>query len=251
MKKSISFIFAFLLVFNAFAGGDDKEKSDKSEKKNVGLPNLPGSLFFEFGWNVLTNNSTKDMENDWWGSRAVNVYYTHDIQLGKSKFSFNPGLGLGFENIAFKNNRTLVNVNGMSKLIDASTLEFQQTGETGKVADFGSIKKSKLALTYLDIPLEFRYSAAGIHSKTGFKMALGAKVGYLLNSHTKVVTGSNTIKNKEDFNLEDWRYGVYTRIGYGWFNLFYYQNLSKLFKKDKFTEGNAATATFGISLDLF
>ena len=253
MKKSLSFIFAFLLVINVFAQ-EDKKEENKTDQKKIGLPNLPGSFFFEFGWSVLTNNDIDGLENDWWSSRAVNVFYTYDLQLGKSNFSFSPGIGLGFENIAFKNNQTIGIIDGTTKLLDAKSLKFKYFPEGGSeedLANFGSIKKSKLGLTYIDIPLEFRYSANGIHSKTGFKAALGAKVGYLVSSHTKVVTSSNTIKNKENFNLNDWRYGVYGRVGFGWFNLFYYQNLSKVFKKDKFQNGtNAATATFGISLDL-
>jgi hypothetical protein len=29
-----------------------------------------------------------------WGSRTLNLYYQYDMRIGKSKFSFHPGVGL-------------------------------------------------------------------------------------------------------------------------------------------------------------
>ncbi|WP_338392965.1 outer membrane beta-barrel protein [Fulvitalea axinellae] len=234
-------------------------QGENTEKKR-GMPDLPGDLFVEFGWNWI-NSTPSNMGTKWFSSRAFNVYYTYGIPIGKSKFSFNPGIGIGVENYSFSEDVTLKNNNGQTEIVTIQSITETYTPVDKspvpvKPFEGASINKTNLQMTYLDIPLEFRYSSLGPNSRKGFKMALGGKVGYLIDSKTKIKYKKDgetkTVKYKEDFNLEKFRYGVYGRVGFGWINLYYYQNLSSMFESGKGpSETDATTSQVGLSFDLF
>ncbi|MEI6059380.1 MAG: outer membrane beta-barrel protein [Bacteroidota bacterium] len=97
-----------------------------------------------------------------------------------------------------------------------------------------TVKKSKLSITYIDIPFGFQYKASNkVHGTLGFK------VGWSLNAHTKykgsdlegsgyqVKEKSNTLRNIENFH-----YGPYAVIGYKWFGVSAFYQLSSVFQKD-------------------
>ncbi len=97
-----------------------------------------------------------------------------------------------------------------------------------------SVKKSKLSITYFDIPFGFQYKATNkIHATLGFK------VGWKLNAHTKYVgtafDGSGrTVKDKSSpiQNIDNFHYGPYAVIGYKWFGISVFYQLSSVFLKD-------------------
>lgn len=111
-----------------------------------------------------------------------------------------------------------------------------------KIPDDIRYKKSKVSLAYIDIPLEFR-----IKTKKHFRIAFGFKFGYMINSHTKykgnrfIEIDGNVgtdevdvlVKSKDISEVEDWRYGPTFRIGYKWFNVTVYYQISKVFKVDR------------------
>ena len=112
-----------------------------------------------------------------------------------------------------------------------------------KIPDGTSYKKSKLSLAYIDVPIELR-----IKTDKKFRIAFGFKFGFNINAHQKykgnrlltdddgVVTtdGVNVkVKSKDVSQIESWRYGPTFRIGYKWFNVTLYYQLSKVFKVDK------------------
>lgn len=95
------------------------------------------------------------------------------------------------------------------------------------------IEKTKLAATYLTVPLllEFQIPVSGhkrIHISGG--VIGGLKIG----SHTKVVYKEDGSKQKDkindDFNLSPLRYGVTARIGYRALKIFATYNLTQMFE---------------------
>src|ERR1039457_7265220 len=92
--------------------------------------------------------------NDFWinmpsdvKSRLINqgftIMSTYNVPFGKSNFSFAIGLGLTIHNMYgnfYVNSRT-------------DTTDFK------KIPDIISYKKSKMTLTYLEIPVEFRFKS--------------------------------------------------------------------------------------------
>ncbi|MBO9572591.1 MAG: outer membrane beta-barrel protein, partial [Chitinophagaceae bacterium] len=97
------------------------------------------------------------------------------------------------------------------------------------VSDTTKYKKYKLLTSFLEAPIEFRYSAKPATPNKSFKVAIGAKIGTMLAASTKgknLLNGSghainNYIekqKSKKFFNTT--RMAVTARIGYGAFSLF-------------------------------
>ena len=230
---------------DSLINSNDNISSDLAIEKTAqsgASPDFPGSLVVEFGFNFL-NDHPEEMELGFFGSKAFNVYYMYEFQLGNSPFSFNPGFGIGLEKYAFDKDVTL----GRSAEGAVVLNDLPETWD---------VKKTKLAANYFDIPLELRFHLNKNNFRKSFKIAVGGKAGILFDGHTKVKYKSDgetkIIKEKESFELSRFRYGVQGRIGIGGFSLFYYQELSELFKDGKGPEATAATPfKVGLSLALF
>lgn len=164
-------------------------------------------------------------------ARTINqgsqVFGMYNHRLGESVAYLAAGLGIGVHNL-YSN----------SVIGDAKADSIVFVPIPGNI----NYKKSKITLAYLDIPVEFR-----IKTDKHFRLALGFKAGYLINSHTKykgdlytydnlgnAIAGNNTVVKERDISqVEDWRYGPTLRIGYKWINLTAYYQLSKVFQADK------------------
>jgi hypothetical protein len=164
------------------------------------------------------------------------------------KMTFNISLGVGSEKYAFDNDITLGYgadpADPVNEITTIDTLGF-------------SASKSKLATTYLDLPIEFRFGFGGNPSDGGF-LAIGAVAGVLIDSHTKVkyeVNGRNVIdKVKDDFGLSNFRYGVSGRLGFRGVNVYYKHYFSKLFSSGEQPQGTTAEPNpwvIGMSFNLF
>ncbi len=165
---------------------------------------------------------------------GVSIYGMHTFPVKESNFAFAIGLGLGMHNL-FSD----------ATLQDTSGVSFFQA-----IPENQDYKKSKLSLTYLDVPAELRFKTEG-----GFKVAVGIKVGMLINAHTKYkgddpADGSKTkIKVSQLPNLQTWRFGPSFQIGYKWINLTAFYSLSKIFEENAGPE--IYPVSVGISLRPF
>ena len=166
---------------------------------------------------------------------GVNVYAMRTFPIGKSNFAFAAGLGLGMHNIY--SNSLLQDTSGVSFF-----KEIPEKAANGKNVDY---KKSKISLTYVDLPVELRFKTEG-----GFRVSAGFKVGYLINAHTKykgddLIDGSKTtIKVSRLPNIQSWRFGPSFQIGYKWVSLMGFYSINTIF------EENQGPAIYPISLGL-
>lgn len=239
-------IAAFSIGLLALSLSLRAQESSATSKKHA-MPNIPGAFVLELGVNRTLNTAPK-FDLGLWGSRTINIYYQYDMRILKSKFSFHPGIGLGLERYKFRNNLVLTNSNA------SPVMDQLPPGVTG-------VKKSQLITNYLDIPLELRFSTNPDDPTRSFKISVGVRGGYLFESHTKIKYDDNGTKakrkEKETYNLNPFRYGVYMKIGGGNFSVFGYYNLSPLFKTGRGpTYQNSTTTemnsfTVGISLSSF
>jgi hypothetical protein len=225
-------------------------RTGKLIQEKAGRPDIPGDLMIEFGYNWVKDH-TPGIGFNTLGSRTFNAYYLYEKNLGESAFSFHPGIGIGTEKYAFEQNLTL----GYG--LDSIGNDEVQYVALDSIYGIGtSYKKSQINANYFDIPIEFRWRSKKYDPKGSFKVTVGGKVGFLFGSKTKVKYAENgetkKTKQKETFELNAIRYGVYGKVGYGGFSAFYYYSLSDLFNKDK---GPMRTTmypmTFGLSLALF
>lgn len=204
-----------------------------------------------FSQQIVTNSTIKkfgigmDINADFWPdmpdgidskglSRGINLFGMYNHSFKNSMFSFAVGLGLGTHNLY---------LNGQVDMNSPDTTRFI------KIADSVNYKKNKLMVSYLDLPFELRFK-----TKKEFRMAIGFKAGILLGKNTKYKgdnptfpnTGEMIIKSNYLPNLQKYRYGPTFRIGYKWFNLFAFYQLSDLFKPDQGPE--MAPLSVGITL---
>ena len=238
MSRSL-FLFSFLVFvsFSVFA----QEKPRKAAR-----PNIPGSFMIDIGINRPLNKPA-NFKQGAWGSRTLNLYYQYPIRMGRSKFSFNPGIGTSLERWKFTNGYVLADTTSDSQdnflLYPGSTF-------------YKGIKRSMLIANYVEIPLEFRFDTAPEDIARSFNVAIGGRIGYLFDSKMKVKYKEDgetkILKDKQNLGLSQIRYGVYSRIGIGAFNLFGFYNLSPLFEKDKGPDQTAMNSlTVGISINGF
>ncbi len=206
-------------------------------------PDLPGALRLQIGTNNLLS-SPSSMDLGIWGSKSFNVYYLYSLPLGESRWSFHPGFGIGTDKYSFDNDVTLQRNGSMVEMIDLT------------VEDFGEVNKTKLATNHFEIPFELRFHLNKNNFKKSVKFAVGGKVGILLSSHTKVnfdLDGeTTTLKTKDSFELNRFRYGLQGSLGIAGINVYYYYSLNDLFKSDAGPEGRAPHQTqIGIAFNLF
>ena len=177
------------------------------------------------GYEFLELNESKSI--------AVNInIIDKELSIVKDRFFLVTGLGLTFNNYRFSNNITLLS-------------------DTNKVAatyDSINYEKTKLAITYLTIPLLFEFNEGG--SKKSFHIAAGVIGGLRIGSHTKqkYTNGSKTVKPKvrDDFNLNPIRYDATVRVGFGSLAFFGSYTLNGLFKEKRGPELHPFTAGVGL-----
>jgi hypothetical protein len=220
MKK---IIFALILVISStyiMAQNKDWSKSD--------LANKAGDHIMVQLSNDRWMGSDDSITNHVKGfSRSANVY----VMLNKP-FKTNPrlsvafGIGIGTSNIYFKNMSVDIKSN-------TSTMPFNNLDTLNR------FKKYKLTTTYLEAPVEFRFTANPEKENKSIKFAIGAKVGTLLNAHTKGKTLQNkdgqtinsyTVKESSKKFFNSTRLAVTARVGYGNFSLFGSYQINNLFK---------------------
>jgi tRNA splicing endonuclease len=132
-------------------------------------------------------------------------------------------VGIGSSNIFLKN----------------QVMNLQDTGVRGQQVSFTNdsligYKKYKFATAYFEAPFELRYFSNKENRNSGFKAAIGLRIGTLLSAHTKGVysVDGNKTTDKVDTKryLEKWRFAATMRVGYGNFTLLGSFNLNSLFK---------------------
>ncbi len=223
MKKILSLSVCALLALSLSA--QETPEAPKKKKEPINLTNRANDHFLlQFGytgWNGLPDTITKSGL-----SKSINVYFMLDYPFKTNpKMSIAIGAGVGTDHITFT--KTYVGIKDATP-----TIRFTNQSDTN------NFKKTKLATAYLEAPLELRFSADPMTGK-GFKMALGVKVGMLINAHTrntkfqnKAGTALNDFVMKESskrfFNKS--RIAATARFGYGHFSLYGAYQLTPVFK---------------------
>jgi hypothetical protein len=247
-QKFASFVLFIAVAIPALSQNTD----NTTTPKKTGRPDIPGTFVVELGLNRAIG-APDEFSVGLWGSRTVNIYYQYDIRILRSRFSLVPGIGVSLERFKFKNFRTLGYLNDSLKLLLPNELE----------PELPSMRKTQLIMNYVELPLELKYSSKPEDPGRTFKASIGARIGYMYDRFTKIKYKSDgelyKIKNKQDWNLNRVRYGVYGKVGIGNFSFFTYYNLTNLFKFDEAPTGpgpttdilNFSTITAGISLSSF
>lgn len=223
----IAFV-VFCCSFFSYAFSQDTTSSTPANTKKITIANRPNDhLLIQLSsdhWTGMTDSIKTHQKGL---SRGFNAYFMLDRPFRSSpKFSIGFGLGISTSNITFR--RENIDLKSAS-----TTLPFTPVDSTNH------FKKYKLATGYLEVPLEFRYSSKPLEPNKSFKVAIGARIGTLVNVHTKGKTlqdkNNNTINNyiekensKRFFNGT--RFITTARVGYGVISVFGAYQLNNVLK---------------------
>ncbi len=159
------------------------------------------------------------------------------IPVVKEKIGFSTGLGFEFNNYDLDR--------------DITVLTNKDT-TIGVANPNRTIEKNRFKSTMLNLPL-FLETNIGKDAEHSFHLAIGGQISYRVGSKTKQIYNENEkdykVKNRTDFNMNDFRFNAVARIGYGDFTLFAAYSLTPMFEKDKGPE--LYPFTVGISLVSF
>jgi len=209
MKKILPLLSLLILSSTVMA------QDTKPQKQKIDLSNRPNDHFMvQFG---LANwTGLPDTINKQGFSKSFNVYFMYDFPFKTNpRLSIGIGPGISTDHIVF--NKTYIGLKETTTLLPFTN-----------VSDTNHYKKNKLATVYLEAPVEFRYSSHP-ENGTGFKWAVGLKVGTLLNAHTRntkyenksgtaISTATMKESSKRYFNKS--RIAATARIGVGHISVF-------------------------------
>lgn len=230
--KKINLIILFLISFSfsAFSQINDTIKTDST--KYFSDDQIVLDLNYDYWLNIPKGIKTSIF------TLSSNIHVIFPIVGKHSNLCFAAGIGLGTYNI--KSN---------AQLLDTNDVTFYSI-----IPDTVEFKRNKLALSYVDVPLEFRFRTNPNSKGRSFKIYLGVKAGILLSSHTKYK--GDDFRDTDDYvkykyfnvkNLTPFRYGVTAKVGYGKFMINCFYSLSGLLDKDKGPEITPISIGFTIN----
>ena len=175
--------------------------------------------------------------------RDINAYFMFDFPFKTNNhLSVAIGAGVGTTSVFFE--KGSVDIAGNTTKLTFHNLD-----------SANHYKRYKLAVNYLEAPIEIRYLMNPERSDRSFKFALGAKVGTVLDVHTRAkelrdkndnVINDITVKEKQKKYFNSTRLSVTARIGWGNFSLYGQYQVTGLLK-----DGTGAVIrpyTFGLTL---
>lgn len=207
-----------------------KKKNNSRSSKTIkfkghwGLFELGRNMYETPDYSVYGNNDDF-MALDYTKSYEVNI---NPIQFnvgllgnrrrGTARVGLVSGIGFSWNNYAFDNPVSVMKQNNMLMPYDLTE------------ADFPNLEKTKLTSTYLTVPLLLEFQFPGNN-----KMHLSAGgIGSLkLESHTKIKFDGDKFKDKGNYYLAPYRYGVTARLGYGNLNVFGTYYVTDVFESGK------------------
>ena len=161
-------------------------------------------------------------------SRSINFYLMLNFPFKTNPhWSVALGPGIATDNMFFDEMTIGIKEN-------TSSIQFND------VSDTTHFKRYKLVTAFLEAPVELRYRFNPENDKRSVKLAVGAKVGTLLNAHIKGVTLQNsnnqtvndyTLKENSKKFFSKQRLSLMGRVGYGPLSLFASYSVTPVFRE--------------------
>lgn len=226
MKKLVLIAFGIFLIHSAYAQ-DSTAVPVKKKKEPVDLSGRANDHFMiQLGYTGWAG--APDSINTSGFSKSFNVYFMFDFPFKTNpKLSMAFGPGISSDHIIFKKYHV-----GIKDI--TPTMVFDDRSDTNH------FKKTKLNTTYLEAPIEFRYTAQPLNSDRSFKFAVGVKVGTMINAHTRNkefqnkdgnTLNSYTMKETSKRFFNTTRLVGTARVGLGHFTLYGAYQITSLFKE--------------------
>lgn len=218
LMKKIILLVASIFMFSALSFA--QEADAPVEEENVTSKMEPKDRFM---FNLTFDNLFHKENNGFktrWSSRGAGMYYMYDIPIMNSRVSVAPGIG--FSHVSYYHNSQIME--------DSSGTSFDPIPN---FKDSDEFKQRKLAVNYLEIPLELRFYSKPNKKGNMFKVAVGFRASLKLTAVSKENNKVNgyykKIKTKGYQDVALFRGGPTLRIGYGGFNIFAFYSVTELF----------------------
>lgn len=227
MKKILIVAVALFAGMQLFAQDNETKTTKKKDWSKVVLKNRAADHFMmQLGidnWAGAPDSiKTKGL------SRSFNMYFMFDFPFKSDpRFSVGIGGGIGTSNIYFDKQFVDVKAN-------TTSLQFKD------VSAQDHFKKFKLLTAYLEAPVELRFAFDPENIDKSWKLAIGGKVGTLVNAHTKGKTLQNkdggtinnyTLKENSKRYFNGTKLAATFRVGKGNFSLFGQYQITTLIKE--------------------
>lgn len=204
MKKALVIALSLMLSFPSFS---QVMVTGKSAKVSAGF-----DLFTDIPTKTPANMKSRAI------NQGVNTFLTYNFKIGEGPHVFAIGAGIRSHN--FYTNTRIVNAY-------ADTIIFRP------IDSKLNYKRSKLNVTYFDIPAEFRF-----RFDDKWKIGVGFKLGMLVDSKEKYIgqlveNGPRALnKTKKINSLEKYTFGPTLRVGYKVVSVFGYFQPASVFRND-------------------
>ena len=226
MKKIVFVVLCSFFVTMTFA--QDTVSHSATNIKKLDLQKHAADHFMiqlsSDHWSGMPDNISSHQKGF---SKGFNAYFMFNKPFkGSPHLSLGIGVGISTSNIVFK--KMDIDLKAAPGMLPFTALD-----------SANHFKKYKLATSYLEVPLEFRYTAKPDQPNKSLKFALGLKLGTLVNAHTK---GKNLVdKNNQTLNgytekenskrfINGTHFMATARVGYGIFSLFGSYQLNNFLK---------------------
>jgi hypothetical protein len=141
----------------------------------------------------------------------------------KKTFGLVTGMGISFNDYAFDLPVTMEKENGYGMTIPVN---IQQENK--------SVKKSKLHVNYLTVPLLLEIKTPLRMGGSNLSMSAGAIGSLYIGSHTKYKYYDKAkVKTQGNFNINQWKYDLTGRIHFGDFTVFANYSMTSLFENQQ------------------
>lgn len=240
MKKISLLMLAFILAGSSFVFAQDDEKKDKKKRFRTRQ-----EFVFDLGLNnYLSDGQFPDQTNEQftikpWGSWYVSIGNSYLTKIAGPLY-LEWGGDINWYNFKFQDAKTIIVKNPTD-----ITFDVNQDASRDQT-------KSKLVVSYVNV--SFVPIIKFGERNSSFRLGAGVYGGYKLGSFAKYVydVDDQTIKDKvrENYFVENLRYGIRARVGYRDVDLFANYDLNSLFSEGRGPQLNAVSAGFTIT-DLF
>lgn len=210
----------------------------------------------DFGLNNMVEKNSQISSEPYrlnnWASRYIALSSIKKVRFGKNKgpVNFQFGAEFAWNNLMFEDDITIRKMDGAAEWVEYMD---QTTPANLRITNDIPARKGKLAIATVGIPILF---GLDLGKEEDVQIAAGGYVNYKLSSWAKTVYfdegDREKVKDRSDYNLNDWRYGVMATFSYKGLSIFGKYDLSPLFNKNPTLNdnptGDFSVYSFGIRI---
>lgn len=199
---------------------DDDEK-DELDKVNTrwGMVDLGFSSYLYNGdKQTITDENINPLEQNIWRSFNFNIHiFKQKVSLISNYVNLMYGVGLNYHQYEFANSTVPVERTTQLRFNHTPTIDYDA---------------NQLRTWFLTVPLMLNFETNPRDSDKSFRFSAGGFGGLRISSNLNTKYDIYKVEVRDDFNLNQFRYGLAGEIGFGWINLYGNYALNGLFQED-------------------